>query len=154
MAPETRPLPAVSRAHPARDVRRGEEMIPRPVVRGPMGVALLRSRCPVPSPGRFGRATAGYFDRPQAAMGSRHQPGTVPGPAGDRPSPLRAPPPATQLHSHTRAKSRVSIETRELRLSSRECDFLDVSMTSSLDAVRPICWFHAPLYRCHQMTTE
>jgi len=42
------------------------------------------------TPGRFGRATAGYVDCPQAAMVSRHRPGTTPGPAGDRP-PLRAP---------------------------------------------------------------
>ena len=47
--------------------------------------------CRPPSYGRFGRATADYVDRPQAALGSRHQPGTAPGPAGDRPSPLRAP---------------------------------------------------------------
>jgi len=64
-APETRPLPAISRAHPASDVnrlslssgvRRGEAMIPRPVVRGPMAVALPRSRSPYPLPGRFGCA--------------------------------------------------------------------------------------------------
>ena len=30
---------------------------------------------------------------------------------------------STQVKGRTRAKSRVSIETRELRLSSRECDF-------------------------------
>ena len=66
-------------------------MIPRPVVRGPMAGALPRSRSPVPLSGRFGRATAGYVDRPQAAMGSLHRPGTAPGPTGDRPLPLRAP---------------------------------------------------------------
>jgi len=42
-------------------------------------------------------------------MGSRHQPGTAPGPADDRPSPLRAPAgdptPITQVKVHTRAKS-------------------------------------------------
>jgi len=50
-APETRPLPAVSRAHPPRDVdrlysgvRREGAVIPRPVVRGPMAVALPQSR--------------------------------------------------------------------------------------------------------------
>jgi len=105
-APETRLLPAVSRAHPARDVdrlsssvrREGEAVISRPVIRGPMAGALHRSRSPVPSPPRFGRATAGYVNRPQAAMGSRHRPTTAPGPAGDRPSPF-APPPAIQLRS-------------------------------------------------------
>ena len=34
-------------------VRRGEAVIPRPVVRGPMAVALSRSRSPVPSPRPF-----------------------------------------------------------------------------------------------------
>jgi len=58
---------------------------------GPMAVALPRSRSPVSSPGRFGCATAGYVDRPQTAMGSRHRPGTAPGPAGDRPSPTSRP---------------------------------------------------------------
>ena len=43
-APETRPLLAVSRAHPSR-VRRGvEAVIPRPVIRGQMAVVLPRSR--------------------------------------------------------------------------------------------------------------
>jgi len=63
-------------------------VIPRPVVRGPMAVVLPRSRSPVP-PGRFGRATANYVDRSQAALGSRHRPGTAPGPAGERPPPRR-----------------------------------------------------------------
>jgi len=41
-------------------------MIPRPVVREPMAVALPRSRSrrTLP-PDRFERATAGYVDRPQ-----------------------------------------------------------------------------------------
>ena len=55
-APETRPLPAVSRAHTPRRrliVQRcptggGEAVIPRPVVRGPIAVALPRSRSPRP----------------------------------------------------------------------------------------------------------
>jgi len=42
-------------------------------------------------------------------MGSRHRPGTAPGPADDRPSTLRAPAgdptPITQLKVRTRAKS-------------------------------------------------
>ena len=57
-APETRPLPAISCAHPSRDVYRlssgvqREGVIPRPVVRGPMAVALPRSRSPrtLPTP--------------------------------------------------------------------------------------------------------
>ena len=75
-APETRPLPAVSRAHPSRDVDRlssgvrREGVIPRPVVRGPMAVALPRSRspCTLPPDG-FERATAGYVDRQQTGWG-------------------------------------------------------------------------------------
>jgi len=70
---------------------------------------LPRSRSPVPSPGRFGCATADYVDCAQAALGSRHRPGTAPGPANDRPSPLRAPAgdptPITQVKVRTRAKS-------------------------------------------------
>jgi len=55
-APETRPLLAVSHAHPSRVQWRpmvGEAVIPRPVVRGPMAVVLPRSRSPVPSPRPF-----------------------------------------------------------------------------------------------------
>ena len=60
-AAETRPLPAVSPSHLPRRrpiVQRcptggGEAVIPRPVVRGPMAVALPRSRYPVPSPRPF-----------------------------------------------------------------------------------------------------
>ena len=60
-----------------------EAVIPRPVVWGLVAVVLPRSCSPVPLPGRFGRATADYVDRLQAALGSRHRPGTAPGPAGD-----------------------------------------------------------------------
>ena len=117
-------------------VRWGEAVIPRPVVRGPMAVALPRSRSPIPfPPGRFGCATAGYVDRLQAATGSHHRPETAPGPAGDRP-PLRAPAgdptPIMQVEVRTWAKSRVSIETRELRLSSQECDFPGINIAISL----------------------
>jgi len=74
-----------------------------------MAAALPRSRSHVPSPGRFGRATASYVDRPQAPMKFRQRPVTAPGPAGNRPSPLRAPAgdptPVTQVKVHTRAKS-------------------------------------------------
>jgi len=87
----------------------GDAVIPRPIVRGPMVVVLPRSRSPVLPPGRFGRATTDYVDRPQAALGSRHRLGTAPGPAGDRPSPLRAPTgdptPITRVKVRTRAKS-------------------------------------------------
>jgi len=55
-----------------------------------MAVALPRSRSPRTLPGRFGRATAGYVDRLQAAMGSRYRPGTVLGPADDRLSTLHS----------------------------------------------------------------
>ena len=108
-APETRPLLAVSRAHPSRVQRRqtgGGGSIPRPVVQGPLcfpGHALSYP------PSRFGRATSDSVDRPQVALGFRHRPRTAPGPAGDRPSPLRAPAgdptPITQVKVRTLAKS-------------------------------------------------
>ena len=87
----------------------------------PTGVRWFPGRAPpVPSLGRFGRATARCVDHPQASMGSRYRPGTAPGPAGYPPScPACDPTPITQVKVCTRAKSRVSIETRELRLSSR-----------------------------------
>jgi len=56
-------------------------------------------------------------------MGSRHRPGTAPGPASDYP-------PITQAKVRTQAKSRVSIETRELRLLSREYDFPGINIPS------------------------
>ena len=105
-APETRPLPAISRTHPPATstdcpaVSDGRGWFParRPRANG---------RCT--SPDRFQRATAGYVDRPQAAMESRHRPGTAPGPADDGPSTLRAPAgdptPITQVKVRTRAKS-------------------------------------------------
>jgi len=78
-APETRPLPAVSRAHPpatstdcpaVSDGRGGEAVIPRPIVRGPIAIALPRSRSPrTLHPDRFEHATAGYVDRLQAGWG-------------------------------------------------------------------------------------
>ena len=102
-APDTRPLPAVSRTHSPTTSTDcpvvsdgGQAVIFWPVVRGPMAAALPRSRSHVPSPGRFGRTTAGYVDRPQAPMEFRHRPGTAPVPAGDTPF---APPPAIQLRS-------------------------------------------------------
>jgi len=94
--------PAAARRSPilpaSSGVRRGGEVvIPRPVFRGPMAVVLPRSRSPIP-PSRFGRATADYVDRPQAALGPvigrerrRVRPVIAPPPF--------APPPANQLRS-------------------------------------------------------
>jgi len=77
MAPETRPLPAVLHAHPARNVdrlscgvRRGEAVIPPPIVWGRWLLLFPGRTLPVLSPGRFGCASAGYVDRPQAAIPS------------------------------------------------------------------------------------
>jgi len=51
---------------------------------GPSSAGLCFSgHAPPYPPGRFGRATADYVDRLQAALGSRHRPGMAPGPAGD-----------------------------------------------------------------------
>jgi len=81
-----------------------------------MAVVLPRSRSPVPAPAVLG-VPLPTVDRLQAALGSRHwpgtapgpAPGTAPGPAGDRPSPLRAsagdPTPITQVKVRTPAKS-------------------------------------------------
>ena len=108
----------------------GEAVIPRPIVWG---------RWLLLSPGRFGCASAGYVDRPQAAIPSSA--GNGAGPASDHPSPLRAPAgdptPITQVKVCTRAKSRVSIETPELRLLSRECDFPGINIPQ-LDPRREI----------------
>jgi len=89
-APETRPLLAISRAHPSRVQRRptgggGDSPTRRPGADGHCASPVTLPRNP---PVRFGRATADYVDRPQAALVSRHRPGTAPGPSGDRPSPL------------------------------------------------------------------
>jgi len=81
----------------------GEVVIPRPVVWGPMAVVLPRSCSPV-SPGRFGRATADYVDRLQAALGpvigrERRRVRPVIAPPPDDPTPI------TQVKVRTRAKS-------------------------------------------------
>jgi len=135
-APETRPLPAVSLAHPARDVnrlslssdvRQGEAVIPGPSSGG---------RWPLRFPGR----APPYH--PPAVLGAplpamlivRRRWGPVIGRERRRVRPVIARPPrrrstdSTQVKVRTRAKSRVSIETRELRLSSRECDFPGINM--------------------------
>jgi len=107
-APETRLLLAVSRAHPSRVQLGGCGDSPAhcPGSDGRCASTVTLPRTP---PGRFGRATADYVDRPQAALGSRHRLGTTPGPAGDRPSPLRTPTgdptPITRVKVRTRAKS-------------------------------------------------
>jgi len=100
-APETRPLLAISR------VQRRPTVIPRPVVRGPL--CFPGHAPPYPPPGRFGRATADYVDRPKAALGSRHQPGTALGPAGDHPSPP-SPPARRRSRSNHAGKSSYSGE--------------------------------------------
>ena len=98
---------------------------------------------PYPPPGRFGCATAGYVDRPQAAMGSGHRPGTALGLAGDRPpsrAPAGDPTPITHVKVPIRAKLRVLIETRELRLSSRECDLTSLPPALSIVWVDGMAW--------------
>jgi len=104
-APETWLLPAVSRAYPpatstdcpvASDGG-GSTVISRPAVWGLISHCASPVTIPPYPPAvlrRFGRATAGYVDRSQAAMGSRHllgSPGTASCPAGNRPPSLRAP---------------------------------------------------------------
>jgi len=83
-----------------------------------MAVALPRSRSPRILPRPFWAATAGYVDRPQAAMHpviGRERRRVRPVIA---PPPLRAtagdPTPIMQVKVRTWAKSRVSIETWEL----------------------------------------
>jgi len=85
--------PATLTDCPALSDMRGA-MSPRPVVRGPMAIALPRSCSPVPSPRPFWAR-----HRPLCRSSSRHRPGTAPCPAGDRPSPF-APPLAIQFQSH------------------------------------------------------
>ena len=106
---------------------------------GPMAVALPRSHSPRTPPAVLGAHLRAMLIARRRR--SRHQPGTAPGPASDRPSPLRAPAgdptPITQVKVCTRAKSRVSIETPELRLLSQECGFPGINIPK-LDPRREI----------------
>jgi len=131
--PSTRDIDRLSSS-----IQRGCAAIPRPAVWGPIGhcaspVALLLSRFPVPSSGRFvtfRRTTAGYVDRLQAAMGSRHRPGTAPWASRRFPAPLRPCRRSDSDHLGKRyilGRNQESIETRELRLN-RECDFLGINI--------------------------
>ena len=94
-----------------------------------MAIALPSSRSPVPSFGRFatfGRATAGYVDRSQAATGSPHRPGTASETGRRSPPPFHAsagdPTLITPVLVHTWPKSRV------LSIETRECDFPGITI--------------------------
>jgi len=118
-APEMQPLPAISCAHPPPPATstdcpvvsdgRGEAVIPRPVVRGPMAVALPRSRSPRTLPLTVLSAQLPAMLIVHRRRWSRHRPGMAPGPADDRPStlctPAGDPTPITQVKVRTRAKS-------------------------------------------------
>jgi len=68
---------------------------------------------------------------PQAAMKSRHWPGTAPGPAGERPPPPTAYPiPDMQVKVFAREKTKGWIETRELGLPAPEWDFPGINIPS------------------------
>ena len=100
--------------------------------RGPMAVAHPQSRSTVPSLRQF---WAHYCRLRWSSAGDDGVPSSAGNSAGSgrwSPLPLRAgdPTPITQVKVHTRAKSRVSIETRELRLSSREYDFPGINISS------------------------
>ena len=111
-APQTRPLPAVSRAHPPRDVDRLSSGVRREGRGGgdsPARRPRADGRCtspvalpPYPPPWRFWARNCRLCWSSADGMGSCHRPGTTaPGPAGNRPSspPPFAPPPAIQLRS-------------------------------------------------------
>jgi len=99
----------------------GGGAISRPVVRVRSAIALPRSRSPrtlLPDFLQcFGHATAG------CVIVCRRQWGPA------SPTPLRPADDPTPFTPEvlTQAKSRVSIENRELRLSTRECDFLGIN---------------------------
>jgi len=111
--------------------------------RRPGAVVLPQSRSPVPSRPFFA-CTADYVDRPQAALGSRHQPGTAPGPDGDRPSPLRAPAgdptPITQVKVRTQAKSTTGFSlSKPVPRFKSGYRFSGCHLTS-LSSPLPTCW--------------
>jgi len=67
------------------------------------------------------------------------------------------PTPITQVKVGTLAKSRVSIETRELRLSSRECDFPGINIPTQgchLGFFRFFNTKNAPKYQISYLATQ
>jgi len=93
----------------------------------PMAVALPESRSPVPPPAIFGAPL------PAMLLVSRRWWGPVIGREWRRIRPVIAPragdpTPIRQVKVRTRAKSRVSIETRQLWLSSWERDFPEINI--------------------------
>jgi len=104
-------------------------VIPCPVIRGPMAIALPRLRSPRTLPGRFGRATMLIVRRRQwGPVIGRERRRVQPVIAHPPSRPAGDPTPITLVKVRTRAKSRVLIETRELRLSTRECDFPGINI--------------------------
>ena len=142
-APETRPLLTVSGAHPSRVQRHPTGGGGDSPARRPGAVVLPQLRSPVPYR-PFWACTADYVDRPQAAKGSRHQPGTAPGPDGDRPSPLRAPAsnptPITQVKVRTQAKSTTGFSlSKPVPRFKSGYRFSGCHLTS-LSSPLPTCW--------------
>ena len=102
-------------------------MIPRPVVRGPMAVALPRSRYPrTLPPDRFERATAGYVDRPQTGWGP------VIGRERRRVRPMIAPPP-----SRTRRRSNSDHPGKKVRTRAKSITGFSLS--------KPVTGFPVPV---------
>jgi len=140
MAPETRLLPAILRAHPpvmSTDCPAGGAVIPQPVLREPMATVLPWSRSPCsPLPQPF--CDVSGTPPPAKMIVHRWQwgPGIAQeqcrGPAGD------CPPPSSRPHRRSNSdhaskryllgQNRVSVETRELRLSTQECDFPGINI--------------------------
>ena len=116
-APETRPLPAVSCAHPpatstdcpAVSDGRGEAVIPRPVVRGPDSRCTSPVALPPYPPPIVLSAQLPAMLIVRRRDGVPSSAGTAPGPADDRPSTLCAPTgdptSLNQVKVRTRAKS-------------------------------------------------
>jgi len=104
-APETRPLPAVSRAHPPlrhrpivqRCPTGGRRWFPGPSSGGRWPLHFPGRAPTYPPPAVLGAPLpAMLIVRRRPPMEFRHRPGTAPGPAGDTPF---APPPVIQLRS-------------------------------------------------------